>query len=44
MYYAKNSLRDDHELVFTHGDLAPRNITVDDHFHVSFILDWENGG
>lgn len=43
-YYAKNSFRDDHEIVFTHGDLAPRNIIVDDDYHVAAILDWENGG
>lgn len=32
------------DLVFTHGDLAPRNILVDDHGHVTAILDWEFAG
>ncbi|KAJ5774062.1 hypothetical protein N7457_008958 [Penicillium paradoxum] len=31
-------------MVFTHGDLAPRNILVDDHGHVTAILDWEFAG
>ncbi|CDM34173.1 Protein kinase-like domain [Penicillium roqueforti FM164] len=32
------------KLVFTHGDLAPRNILVDDHGHVTAVLDWELSG
>lgn len=30
--------------VFTHGDLASRNILVDDHGHVTAVLDWELAG
>ncbi|KAL2205455.1 kinase-like protein [Sarocladium strictum] len=30
--------------VFTHGDLAPRNIMVDDSGRITGILDWENSG
>ncbi|CAI7617741.1 unnamed protein product [Penicillium glandicola] len=30
--------------VFTHGDLAPRNILVDDYGHVTAVLDWELAG
>lgn len=30
--------------MFAHGDLAPRNILVDEHGHVTAILDWENAG
>ncbi|KAJ5236927.1 hypothetical protein N7489_007018 [Penicillium chrysogenum] len=36
--------RADHDMVFTHGDLAPRNILVDDHGHVTAVLDWELAG
>lgn len=43
-HYAKYALRDDHEVVFTHGDLAPRNIIIDEQCHVKAILDWEFGG
>lgn len=32
------------ESVFTHGDLAPRNIMVDDHNYITGILDWEYAG
>lgn len=31
-------------VVFAHGDLAPRNILVDDLGHVTAILDWEFAG
>ncbi|KAJ5878513.1 hypothetical protein N7455_001978 [Penicillium solitum] len=34
----------DDNIVFTHGDLAPRNILVDDHGHVTAVLDWELAG
>ncbi|EAS30335.3 phosphotransferase [Coccidioides immitis RS] len=30
--------------VFTHADIAPRNIMVDDHYHITGILDWEYAG
>lgn len=30
--------------VFTHGDLAPRNIMVDAAGQITAILDWENAG
>jgi hypothetical protein len=31
----------DHKIVFTHGDIAPRNIMVADEGHITGILDWE---
>jgi len=40
--YASRKRKDN--LVFTHGDLAPRNILVDDQGHVTAILDWEYAG
>lgn len=43
-YYATSTFREDHEIVFTHGDLAPRNILVDDNACVTAILDWEEAG
>lgn len=30
--------------IFTHGDIAPRNILINDHLEISAILDWENSG
>lgn len=42
-YHVKNAFRTDHEIVFTHGDLAPRNIMVNEG-RVTAILDWENAG
>ena len=30
--------------VFTHGDIAPRNIMVDDENKITGILDWEYAG
>ncbi|CAG8909314.1 unnamed protein product [Penicillium egyptiacum] len=36
--------RSEDSTVFTHGDLAPRNILVDDHGHVTAVLDWEFAG
>jgi hypothetical protein len=30
--------------VFTHGDLAPRNIIVDDQCRITGVLDWESSG
>lgn len=42
-HYAKYALTDDHEIVFTHADISPRNILVEEgHFIV--ILDWEDAG
>ncbi|WEW59036.1 hypothetical protein PRK78_004504 [Emydomyces testavorans] len=43
-HYAGACLKEDHEIVFTHADLAPRNILVDEHGRVSAILDWEDAG
>jgi aminoglycoside phosphotransferase (APT) family kinase protein len=40
--YAPPNRKD--KLVFTHGDLAPRNIVVDGEAHVTAILDWEYAG
>ncbi|KAJ5106383.1 hypothetical protein N7456_003058 [Penicillium angulare] len=39
-HYAKFALTNNHEIVFTHADFAPRNILVDGG-HVTAILDWE---
>jgi aminoglycoside phosphotransferase (APT) family kinase protein len=41
-HYAKYALEENHEIVFTHADLAPRNILVDEEGHVTAILDWED--
>ena len=30
--------------VFTHGDIAPRNIMIDEHQHITGIIDWETAG
>lgn len=30
--------------VFTHGDLAPRNIMVDAAGRITGVIDWENAG
>jgi aminoglycoside phosphotransferase (APT) family kinase protein len=30
--------------VFTHGDIAPRNIMVDESAHITGIIDWELAG
>lgn len=42
------SLREDHEIVMTHGDLHPRNIMVsrqgDESIKLEAILDWEASG
>lgn len=43
-HYASHALMDDHEIVFTHGDFAPRNILVDEGGRVTAILDWEYAG
>lgn len=43
-YFATSSFGEDHEIVFTHGDLASRNILVDEDGHVTAVLDWENAG
>ncbi|KAM5472338.1 hypothetical protein MauCBS54593_002929 [Microsporum audouinii] len=32
------------QTVFTHADIAPRNIMVDDNYHITGILDWEYAG
>ncbi|KAK7681484.1 hypothetical protein QCA50_015576 [Cerrena zonata] len=36
-------MREDHRIVFTHGDLAPRNIIVKDG-KVMALIDWEQSG
>ena len=36
-------MRDDHQIVFTHGDLTPRNIIVDGD-RVTGLIDWEDSG
>ncbi|KAL4875144.1 kinase-like protein [Aspergillus karnatakaensis] len=43
-HYAKYALTTGHEIVFTHADLAPRNIMVDDTGRVTGIIDWEESG
>lgn len=51
----RSSLREDHRIVFTHGDLHPRNIMVSwegnqrsvaaaENLRVTAILDWEFAG
>jgi hypothetical protein len=32
------------ESVFTHGDLAPRNLIVDENCRITGVLDWESSG
>lgn len=39
----RGQLRTDHRVVFTHGDLAPRNILIEDG-KISSVVDWEEGG
>lgn len=43
-HYLKHALYEGHEIVFTHADLGPRNILIDDNGHVTAILDWEYAG
>jgi aminoglycoside phosphotransferase (APT) family kinase protein len=42
-HYAKSALLDNHEIVFTHADFAPRNILVEGG-RVTAVLDWEYAG
>ncbi|KAF4201755.1 hypothetical protein CNMCM8927_001084 [Aspergillus lentulus] len=42
-HYARFALMDGHSFVFTHGDLAPRDILVDEG-RVTALLDWEYAG
>lgn len=42
-HYAKFALTDNHEIVFTYADFAPRNILVE-RGRVTAILDWEDAG
>ncbi|KAL7938312.1 kinase-like domain-containing protein [Trichoderma chlorosporum] len=42
--YARYSLWNHHEINFTHGDFAPRNIIIDENYKVAAILDWEESG
>lgn len=41
--FLRSLMKDDHEIVFTHGDMHPSNILVKDG-HVVAILDWEMAG
>ncbi|KAH0497209.1 hypothetical protein TgHK011_004535 [Trichoderma gracile] len=44
-HLARYCLSRKHQIVFTHGDLAPRNILIDEKtFKVAAILDWEEAG
>ncbi|KAF8963672.1 hypothetical protein BDZ97DRAFT_2075764 [Flammula alnicola] len=40
----KAKMRDDHHIVFTHGDLGGRNILIDANANVAALIDWEMGG
>lgn len=42
-HYAKCALMDNHDIVFTHADISPRNILVEG-AQVTAILDWEYAG
>lgn len=37
-------LRDNHRVVFTHGDLGVRNVLVDDRNNIVALIDWEMAG
>ncbi|OJD26514.1 hypothetical protein ACJ73_02109 [Blastomyces percursus] len=41
---AKHALEDSHQIVFTHADLAPRNILVNEDGRVTALLDWGKAG
>ncbi|KAJ5087481.1 hypothetical protein N7456_011097 [Penicillium angulare] len=43
LHYAKYALFEGHNIIFTHGDIAPSNILVDGD-QVTAILDWEYAG
>ncbi|KAL2392912.1 hypothetical protein ABEF95_001747 [Exophiala dermatitidis] len=45
LYYSmlERAMKNDHDIVLTHGDINPRNIMVNDGQIVA-ILDWETGG
>ncbi|KIJ64528.1 hypothetical protein HYDPIDRAFT_111857 [Hydnomerulius pinastri MD-312] len=40
----ERDLREDHRIVFTHGDLGVRNILVDDRDNIVALIDWEMSG
>lgn len=42
-HYAKHALSEDHEILFTHPDIAPRKILVEGG-RITAILDWEDAG
>ena len=44
--FVRSSLRTDHRIVMTHGDLHPRNIIVNNENDVEItgVIDWEKGG
>jgi len=39
----RQTLRTDHKILFTHGDISPRNILIENG-HIICILDWECAG
>lgn len=40
----RSRLQDDHKIVFTHGNLQPRNIMVADDLTIVGLIGWEMGG
>jgi len=42
--FLRSLYRDNHRILFTHGDLAPRNIMVSDDGRITGIIDWEYAG
>lgn len=43
-HYAKACLYENHPIIFTHADLGPHNIMVDERGRLSAIIDWEDSG
>ena len=43
-HYLPDRLPRSDKAVFTHGDIAPRNIMVDDEGRILALLDWESSG
>ncbi|KIJ56975.1 hypothetical protein M422DRAFT_238560 [Sphaerobolus stellatus SS14] len=42
--WIQGNLRDDHRILFTHGDLNPTNILIDRKGNVAAIIDWAMSG